>query len=97
MAAPGAAQAAAASNVAFVGQDGLHDPEGARLCAPWQVPRQGSANICRFGLCQPGDERDPAFADADNRAAMVCRAWRAGAPSRRTPRAASWPGRGWWS
>lgn len=55
---------------AFIGNEDLHNSKGARLTAPWQVLRQDRANYHRFGIRQPGDEGDPFFADANNRAAM---------------------------
>lgn len=64
------AQDVVASYVAFIGQDDLYNSDGARLSAPWQVLRQDRANLHRFGISQPGDEWDPVFADAENRAAM---------------------------
>lgn len=67
--------AAAAQNVigsysAYIGWDDLHNSNGARLTAPWQVVRQDRANYHRFGISQPGDQWDPFFGDYNNRAAM---------------------------
>jgi hypothetical protein len=71
----GAVGAAAAQNLigsysAYIGWDDLHNSNGARLTAPWQVLRQDRANYHRFGVRQAGDEWDPFFASMENRAAM---------------------------
>ncbi|MBY4894640.1 hypothetical protein KUL25_17920 [Rhodobacteraceae bacterium N5(2021)] len=63
-----AAPAPVAEYVAFIGEADLHNSNGARLSAPWQVLRQDRANYHRFGIRQAGDEWDPLFADADDRA-----------------------------
>ncbi len=55
---------------AEIGRADLFNSEGQRLTAPWQVLRQDRANYHRFGISQVGDQWDPLFADADNRAAM---------------------------
>ncbi|OAN79910.1 hypothetical protein A8B78_11655 [Jannaschia sp. EhC01] len=65
-----AAPAPVAEYVAFIGEADLYNSNGARLSAPWQVLRQDRANYHRFGIRQPGDEWDPLFADADDRALM---------------------------
>lgn len=59
-----------ASYVAFIGRDDLYNSKGARLTEPWQILRQDRANYHRFGISQPGDEWDPVFQDANNRATM---------------------------
>ncbi|MDO9525674.1 MAG: hypothetical protein Q7J57_09080 [Gemmobacter sp.] len=56
--------------VAYIGRDDLFSSKGVRLTEPWQVLRQDRANFHRFGISQPGDEWDPFFGDANNRAAM---------------------------
>ncbi|MDT8855781.1 hypothetical protein RNZ50_12290 [Paracoccaceae bacterium Fryx2] len=48
----------------------LYNSDGARLGQPWQVLRQDRANFHRFRIRQEGDESDPFFGDANNRAAM---------------------------
>lgn len=55
---------------AVIGQDDLYNSSGKKLTQPWQVLRQDRANFHRFGISQPGDEDDPFFGSADNRAAM---------------------------
>jgi hypothetical protein len=65
-----AAQQEIGSYVAEIGNADLYNSEGQRLSAPWQVLRQDRANFHRFGISQPGDQWDPFFADANNRAAM---------------------------
>ena len=65
-----AAQDLIGDYVAFIAQDDLYNSEGQRLTEPWQVLRQDRANFHRFGISQPGDDWDPFFSDADNRAAM---------------------------
>ncbi|PWW04176.1 hypothetical protein DFR52_101867 [Hoeflea marina] len=55
---------------AVIGEDDLYNSSGKRLTAPWQVLRQDRANFHRYGISQPGDEDDPFFGSADNRAAM---------------------------
>lgn len=69
---PGHAQAQpmTAQYVAYIGQADLFNSSGARLSAPWQVLRQDRANYHRFGIAQPGDEWDPFFDDAADRAMM---------------------------
>lgn len=64
------AQELIGSYTAFIGTDDLYNSGGQRLAEPWQVLRQDRANYHRFGIAQPGDERDPFFGDIDNRAAM---------------------------
>jgi hypothetical protein len=56
--------------VAYIGDDDLYNSNGARLTEPWQILRQDRANFHRFGIRQRGDENDPFFSDANNRAAM---------------------------
>lgn len=58
------------SYAAFIGTDDLFNSAGKRLTTPWQVLRQDRANFHEFGISQDGDEGDPYFASADNRAAM---------------------------
>jgi len=75
VAALGLAGAAVAQNVigsysAYIGWEDLHNSNGVRLSAPWQVLRQDRANYHRFGIRQAGDEWDEFFASMDNRAAM---------------------------
>ena len=70
IASPVHADEVVARYVAFIGQDDLYNSNGQRLSAPWQVLRQDRANFHRFGISQPGDEWDPLFQDANNRAAM---------------------------
>ena len=65
-----AAQDVVGGYAAWIGTDDLYNSEGARLSQPWQVLRQDRANYHRFGIWQEGDEWDPFFEDADNRAAM---------------------------
>jgi hypothetical protein len=65
-----AAQQEIGSYIAEIGQADLFNSEGQRLSAPWQVLRQDRANFHRFGISQPGDQWDPWFANADNRATM---------------------------
>lgn len=55
---------------AYIGEDDLYNSNGARLREPWQILRQDRANYHRFGIRQRGDEGDPFFSSADNRAAM---------------------------
>jgi hypothetical protein len=64
------AQEVIGSYAAYIGQQDLYNSDGARLSAPWQVLRQDRANFHRFGISQNGDEWDPFFGDANNRAAM---------------------------
>ncbi|MCO8145710.1 hypothetical protein NHN26_10775 [Rhodovulum tesquicola] len=56
--------------VAVIGPQDLYNSRGERLREPWQILRQDRANFHRFGQRDPGDEGDPFFADANNRAAM---------------------------
>lgn len=55
---------------AFIGTDDLYNSAGKKLSSPWQVLRQDRANFHKYGISQSGDESDPYFASADNRAAM---------------------------
>jgi len=55
---------------AFIGADDLFNSRGARLTEPWQVIRQDRANFHRFNIFQDGDQWDPFFGNANNRAAM---------------------------
>ncbi|SMH32770.1 hypothetical protein [Maritimibacter sp. HL-12] len=65
-----AAQDQIGSYSAFIGWDDLHNSNGVRLGAAWQVLRQDRANYHRFGIRQAGDDWDPFFASIENRAAM---------------------------
>ncbi len=65
-----AAQQVIGSYAAWIGTDDLYNSGGQRLSEPWQVIRQDRANYHRFRLRQSGDEWDPFFADANNRAAL---------------------------
>jgi hypothetical protein len=69
-AAPVQAQEVIARYTAYIGTDDLYNSNGVRLREPWQILRQDRANYHRFGIRQPGDEGDPFFANADNRAIM---------------------------
>lgn len=64
------AQELIGSYFAYIGRADLYNSQGARLTEPWQVLRQDRANVHRFGIWQQGDEGDPFFADANNRALM---------------------------
>lgn len=55
---------------AWIGADDLYNSNGQRLSEPWQVLRQDRANYHRFHIRQAGDDWDPFFADANNRAAL---------------------------
>lgn len=55
---------------AYIAEDDLYNSNGARLREPWQILRQDRANYHRFGIRQRGDQGDPFFGSADNRAAM---------------------------
>lgn len=55
---------------AWIGSQDLYNSNGERLTQAWQVLRQDRANLHRFNRGQPGDEWDPWFGDADNRAAL---------------------------
>ena len=79
------AQEVVGGYVAEIGVDDLYNSEGQRLGEPWQVLRQDRANFHRYGVSQPGDEWDPLFGDADNRAAME-RMVRSGTISREAER-----------
>lgn len=68
--APAVAQDWIGGYSAYIGEDDLYNSKGARLREPWQILRQDRANFHRFGIRQRGDEGDPFFASADNRAAM---------------------------
>ncbi|MRH20547.1 hypothetical protein [Rhodovulum strictum] len=65
-----AAQQLVGEYVAVIGPQDLYNSRGERLTEPWQILRQDRANFHRFGRRDPGDEGDPFFADANNRAAM---------------------------
>ncbi|MBN7787349.1 hypothetical protein JYP51_20665 [Ponticoccus gilvus] len=69
-ASPAIAQDVVASYAAYIGDRDLFNSNGERLTAPAQVLRQDRANYHRFGIAQAGDEWDPVFDSADNRAAM---------------------------
>lgn len=64
------AQSLIASYAAFIGEDDLFNSSGTRLGEFWQILRQDRANYHRFGLRQRGDNGDPFFADANNRATL---------------------------
>ena len=64
------AQQLVARYVAFIGSEDLYNSQGQRLWEPWQVLRQDRANVHRFGISQPGDQGDPFFHSAANRALM---------------------------
>ncbi|WP_333830843.1 hypothetical protein [Pararhodobacter sp.] len=64
------AQSLIASYAAFIGEDDLFNSSGTRLGEFWQILRQDRANYHRFGLRQRGDQGDPFFADANNRATL---------------------------
>ena len=70
VATPTRADSLIGSYIAFIGQDDLFNSQGKRLTAPWQVLRQDRANFHRFGVSQPGDEWDPYFGVAANRATL---------------------------
>lgn len=55
---------------AYIGAKDLVNSDGKKLTEAWQVLRQDRANYHRFAVRQPGDEADPLFADADQRAAL---------------------------
>ena len=55
---------------AHIGPADLVNSNGARLTQAWQVIRQDRANVHRFGLSQPGDERDPWFGTGEMRNAL---------------------------
>lgn len=65
-----AAQQVLGGYAAWIGTDDLYNSNGQRLSEPWQVIRQDRANYHRFRIRQAGDEGDPFFADANNRAAL---------------------------
>lgn len=65
-----AAQQVVGSYAAWIGTDDLYNSNGQRLSEPWQVIRQDRANYHRFRIRQSGDEWDPFFGDANNRAAL---------------------------
>lgn len=71
---------------AFIGHDDLYNSKGQRLREPWQILRQDRANVHRFGITQPGDERDSFFASTKSREAME-RMLRAGTISRSASKA----------
>lgn len=64
------AQEVIGSYSAWIGVDDLYNSNGQRLGEPWQVLRQDRANYHRFLIRQQGDEWDPFFADANNRASL---------------------------
>lgn len=59
-----------ASYVAYIGEADLYASDGLRLAQPWQVLRQDRANFYRYGVRDKGDEGDPFFDTAENRATM---------------------------
>jgi len=67
---PAAAQSLMTSYVAVIGNQDLYNSNGTRLSSVWQVIRQDRANLHRFGIWQAGDQSDPYFADANNRARL---------------------------
>jgi len=58
------------SYVAYIGWEDLHNSNGQRLGDYWQIIRQDRANFHRFGIRHQGDEWDPFFANANNRATL---------------------------
>jgi len=64
------AQALIGSYVAQIGREDLYNSNGQRLGEVWQIIRQDRANYHRFGIRHRGDEWDPFFADANNRATL---------------------------
>lgn len=64
------AQALIGSYVAYIGHEDLYNSNGQRLGEFWQIIRQDRANYHRFGIRHRGDEWDPFFADAANRATL---------------------------
>jgi len=61
------AQELIGSYTAFIGNEDLVNPKGARLKQPWQVLQQDRDNYHRFGISQPGDEWDVFFGSIKNR------------------------------
>ena len=55
---------------AYIGPADLVNSNGIRLTQAWQVIRQDRANVHRFGVSQPGDERDPWFGSGEMRNAL---------------------------
>jgi hypothetical protein len=53
---------------AYISDDDLTNSNGERLLEPWQIIRQDRANYYKFGIRQDGDEPDPFFSSASNRA-----------------------------
>ena len=70
LSAPVAAQEVIGGYAAYIGRNDLYNSNGTRLTEAWQVLRQDRANYHRFGIRQTGDEGDPYFSDANNRAAL---------------------------
>jgi len=64
------AQSLIGSYVAYIGWEDLHNSNGQRLAEYSQIVRQDRANFHRFGIRHQGDEWDPFFADANNRATL---------------------------
>jgi len=64
------AQKLIGSYVAYIGWEDLHNSNGQRLTQYWQIIRQDRANFHRFGIRHDGDQWDPFFADANNRATL---------------------------
>jgi hypothetical protein len=64
------AQSAMASYTAYIGNQDLYNSNGLRLSEPWQVLRQDRANYHRFNVRQAGDDWDPLFSNANNRALL---------------------------
>lgn len=70
LAGPAVAQEVIGGYRAYIGAADLANSHGARLTQPWQVIRQDRANVHRFGIAQPGDERDPWFGSGEMRTAL---------------------------
>ena len=57
--------------MAYIGPDDLYNSNGVRLTDAVSVLRQDRANVHRFGIAQPGDERDDWFGSQAARGAMA--------------------------
>jgi len=55
---------------AFIGTEDLYNSSGTRLKDAVQILRQDRANVHRFGIVHPNDEKDPWFFQPEARAAM---------------------------
>jgi hypothetical protein len=64
------AQGLIASYMTYIGHEDLYNSNGQRLSEYWQIIRQDRANYHRFGIRHRGDDWDPFFADANNRAVL---------------------------